>query len=74
MEQALIAGYERDIVELLIGLDAATLDIAVAIAGLPEAIRGFGHVKARNAEAARQKREELLGRWRILRQSPAKAA
>jgi indolepyruvate ferredoxin oxidoreductase len=30
------------------------------IASLPEEIRGFGHIKARNLAAARKKRDELM--------------
>ena len=39
---------------------AATSDAAVALAELPLTIRGFGPVKAANAEAAAKRRQELL--------------
>jgi indolepyruvate ferredoxin oxidoreductase len=74
MERQLIADYERDIAELLATLDATRLDSAIAIAGLPEKVRGFGHVKARNAEAMRRQREELLALWRRQPQPTANAA
>ena len=35
-------------------------DRAVAIASLPEKIRGYGHVRAAAAEAVAQEREALL--------------
>jgi len=55
-ERALIGWYE-DIVERLLGsLDAANHAVAVEIAGLPEHIRGYGHVK--DAHLARVEVEE----------------
>jgi indolepyruvate ferredoxin oxidoreductase len=38
--------------------------VAVALASLPEQIRGFGHVKARNVEAAARERAKLLEEFR----------
>ena len=52
LEQRLIVEYEQDIAELLHSLDASNLASAIDLAGLPEHIRGFGHVKLRAAEAA----------------------
>jgi indolepyruvate ferredoxin oxidoreductase len=49
---------------LLHSLDASNLASAIDLAGLPEHIRGFGHVKLRAAEAAQQKRQSLLQAWR----------
>ena len=40
-----------------------TTPLAVQIASLPEEIRGFGHIKAKNVAAARKKRDELLARF-----------
>ena len=74
MEQRLIAEYEQDIDELLAGLDATNHDIAVELAGLPEHIRGFGHIKQRSVDAARQKRETLLARFHGTDAAVAKAA
>ena len=59
-ERALIAQYEADIGALLGGLDAEGLRRAVALARLPEDIRGFGHVKARSMKKAAEKRAALL--------------
>jgi indolepyruvate ferredoxin oxidoreductase len=64
VERALIGEYEALVDELLGKLAADNLAIAVALASLPEEIRGFGHVKARNLEAARAKWTELLARFR----------
>ena len=59
MERALIVEYERDMDLILAGWTPATRDAAIALAALPLEIRGFGPVKARAAEAARVRREEL---------------
>ena len=60
LERDLIAAYEKDIGELLPLLATSTLDTAVELAGLPELIRGFGHIKLRSAEAAQKRRQDLL--------------
>lgn len=72
MERRLIAEYEEDIAELLVRLKATNLDTAVALASLPEHIRGFGHIKLRSAETAREKREALMTGLRVV--PAAKAA
>jgi indolepyruvate ferredoxin oxidoreductase len=63
-ERALIGEYRAAIDELLAGLAADKLPLAVEIAKLPEDIRGYGHVKERHLKAARAKWAELMGRWR----------
>lgn len=70
MERALIRQYEGDMAEVLrLGLQGH--DAAVALAELPLQIRGFGPIKAANAEKAAQRREEL---WGALRAGDAPAA
>ena len=64
MERRLIADYEADMAEVLAGVGPQTLDLAVALAELPLAIRGFGPVKAAAAEAAARRRAELLAAFR----------
>ncbi|MFA7665803.1 MAG: indolepyruvate ferredoxin oxidoreductase family protein [Burkholderiaceae bacterium] len=59
-ERALIDEYQRTIEGLLDRLNHNNLAIAVQIASVPEKIRGFGHVKARNLAAAVRHRTELL--------------
>ena len=49
---------------LLAGLDAGKHALAVEIATLPEEMRGFGHIKARNVAATRKKGEALLAQYR----------
>jgi indolepyruvate ferredoxin oxidoreductase len=53
-ERALIVEYRTAIDAMLPTLNAANRDAAAAFARVPEQIRGFGHVKARHLEAARQ--------------------
>src|SRR5690606_31996344 len=65
VERALIAEYQQLLeAEILPGLDAARLHLAVEIASLPQSIRGFGPVKARAVEEAAARRGALLARWR----------
>jgi indolepyruvate ferredoxin oxidoreductase len=63
MERDLIAEYEQSVDSLLAGLTRENHALAVEIASLPEAIRGFGHVKAKSVQAARAKQAELLARF-----------
>jgi indolepyruvate ferredoxin oxidoreductase len=70
-ERALIGDYEALVDELLAGLTAANLADAVALAALPEKIRGFGHVKERAMRAAAAEQAGLLARFRA---GPAKLA
>ena len=72
MERALIAQYERDMEEVA-RLAVGNLDAAVALAELPLQIRGFGPVKAANAEKAAARREELLAALRA-GEAPARQA
>ncbi len=62
LERELIADYEADVDHLLGVLNEANYRTAVAIAELPEQIRGYGHVKQRALEAARQEKRRLLAR------------
>jgi indolepyruvate ferredoxin oxidoreductase len=60
MERALIQDYRGTIEGLLPKLTAENLAQAVAIASIPEDIRGFGHVKERHLAAAKRKEAELV--------------
>ena len=62
MERALVEQYIGDVQKVLAALRPETLDVAVAIAELPDLIRGFGPVKQANYAKAQAKRAELLGR------------
>jgi indolepyruvate ferredoxin oxidoreductase len=73
MERALIVEYRALVDELLGSLTADRLGDAVALASLPEEIRGYGHVKERHLVKARAKWDTLLAAWRSGR-GAAKAA
>jgi indolepyruvate ferredoxin oxidoreductase len=59
-ERELIGHYDADMGAILGCLSAEKLDLAVAIAEIPDAIRGFGPVKEQNYRAAMERRAELL--------------
>jgi indolepyruvate ferredoxin oxidoreductase len=63
-ERALIGDYEALVDEILSRLAPHNHATAVALARIPEDIRGYGHVKARHLEAAKRKEAEFLARWR----------
>ena len=63
-ERALIGEYQSSIDEVLRGLNAGNHTLAIAIASIPEDIRGYGHVKERHLQAARAKWNGLMAQWR----------
>jgi indolepyruvate ferredoxin oxidoreductase len=63
LERQLARDYEATIDELLATLNRDNRALAVAIAQMPERIRGYGHVKLANVATARAKRRELMERW-----------
>ncbi|MEW5890472.1 MAG: indolepyruvate ferredoxin oxidoreductase family protein [Pseudomonadota bacterium] len=63
-ERRLIAEYETAIAELLASLDRAHLSAAVAIARLPEGIRGYGHVKEEAIRRVGARQAEALAAFR----------
>jgi indolepyruvate ferredoxin oxidoreductase len=62
-ERALITEYRTAIEAMLPTLSLLNRDAAAAFARVPEQIRGFGHVKARHLEAARQQWTLLLDKF-----------
>jgi indolepyruvate ferredoxin oxidoreductase len=63
-ERQLIGDYEQLIGEIVERLSVANHALAVEIAAIPEEIRGYGHIKMRNLEAAKAKQEKLLAQLR----------
>ncbi len=63
-ERQLISEYRACIAEVLKGLSEENFPVALEIASVPEGIRGYGHVKARNLAAVRVRWEQLMQRWR----------
>ena len=64
LERRMIMEYEALLGEIERRLTPETHAAARALAGLPEEIKGFGHVKHGNWEKAEQKRQTLLGMLR----------
>jgi indolepyruvate ferredoxin oxidoreductase len=63
-ERQLIRDYEALLEEVLAKLSPQNHALAVGLANVPKKIRGFGHIKARNLEAAKKEEAELLARFR----------
>jgi indolepyruvate ferredoxin oxidoreductase len=63
LERQLIADYEGLVGELLVGLSADKLELAIKLARLPESIRGYGHVKLANVVTVRAQWRDLLDRF-----------
>jgi indolepyruvate ferredoxin oxidoreductase len=63
-ERRLIVEYEALIEEIVAKLTPQNHALAVALASLPEKIRGYGHVKARHLVAAKREEADLLAKFR----------
>jgi indolepyruvate ferredoxin oxidoreductase len=63
-ERKLIGEYEALVREIVDGLSAEKLPLAIELANLPDGIRGYGHVKEKNLRAVQAKWGALLARWR----------
>ncbi|MDR5741209.1 indolepyruvate ferredoxin oxidoreductase family protein [Caballeronia sp. LZ016] len=62
-ERKAIEEYEASMREVVGSLDAQRLDTAIELARLPQSVRGYGHVKERNAGIAEAKRAALRGQY-----------
>ena len=58
--QALTAQYEQDIATLLANLSNETLPAAVQLAAVPEAVKGYGHVREQHLARANEARQQAL--------------
>ncbi|KTS37347.1 indolepyruvate ferredoxin oxidoreductase [Methylobacterium indicum] len=63
-ERRLVQDFEALLTEIARDLTPANHAAAVGLAGLPQRIRGYGPVKAKNLEAARDEEATLLARFR----------
>ncbi|HEY8564508.1 MAG TPA: indolepyruvate ferredoxin oxidoreductase family protein [Beijerinckiaceae bacterium] len=63
-ERQLVRDFEGRIEEILGALTVHNHAVAVGLANVPQKIRGFGHVKARNLEAAKAEEAGLLEQFR----------
>ncbi|MFZ6751848.1 indolepyruvate ferredoxin oxidoreductase family protein [Undibacterium sp. Dicai25W] len=73
MERALPVEYKQTISKLLPMLNADNLAKAVAVASIPEDIRGYGHVKERHLAAAKTKEANLIAEFNTAK-APQKVA
>ncbi len=64
LERRLLREYETLLDEFSERLTVESHGVAVELAGLPETIRGFGHIKAYTVEAAGKRHHELLAKFR----------
>ena len=63
-ERASISAYQETVSGLLATLSKDNIETAIAIASVPEEIRGYGHVKERHLAAARAHEQQLLAQYR----------
>ena len=63
-ERRALADYEALLDEMVAGLTRERHATAVALAALPEKIRGYGHVKAESLVKARAEQAKILEAWR----------
>ena len=62
-ERELISTYEADLTTLIGSLTSENLDLAVEVASLPDAIRGFGPVKGKAIDMVDIRRKRLMARF-----------
>jgi indolepyruvate ferredoxin oxidoreductase len=74
IERRLIADYEALLAEISGKLTAGNHSLAVGLAGIPEKIRGFGHVKLRHLQSAKAEEAALLEQFRATPTQLLKAA
>jgi indolepyruvate ferredoxin oxidoreductase len=67
MERELITQYEAWLDEIVAGLTPERHALAVRIAALPDQIRGYGHVKLKSVNLARESAARLLAEFRQVR-------
>jgi len=63
-ELAWLKAYGEVLDEVHSGLTADNISVAQSLVSLPDAVRGYGHVKDRYLEKAYQRRDVLLKQWR----------
>jgi len=63
-ERQLVADYHAMLGEIISALTPANHATAVALAAIPEKIRGYGHVKARHLAAAKAEEAALYEQFR----------
>jgi indolepyruvate ferredoxin oxidoreductase len=64
MERQLIEDYFDLVAELSAGLNIGHHAFAVELAGLPDMVRGFGHVKLASVARFEKRKTDLVAKWR----------
>jgi indolepyruvate ferredoxin oxidoreductase len=64
VERQLVRDFEGRLEEIVGKLTTENHAVAVGLANIPQKIKGFGHIKARNLEAAKKEEADLLARFR----------
>jgi indolepyruvate ferredoxin oxidoreductase len=64
LERALLDRHEQLLDELARTLNPTNHALALQLARLPERIRGYGHIKRKNADLVQREEGELLARYR----------
>ncbi len=62
-ERELIGRYQADVERLIAELTPERHALALRLAGWPDTVRGYGHVKARHLAQAMAQREAAWGQW-----------
>ena len=60
LDARLLAEYEQELAASFDAPQAHSLETVIALAALPQKIRGYGHVREASAAAAAQERANLL--------------
>jgi indolepyruvate ferredoxin oxidoreductase len=68
-ERALIGNYESMLETILPLINSDNYDTAVALAAIPDGIRGFGHIKQASIEAAEALQESLMKKFHAAEKS-----
>jgi indolepyruvate ferredoxin oxidoreductase len=74
LERQMIADYDKVLDEIGQRLTPATHATAAALAAIPDEIKGFGHVKLANYDAAKKREAGLLAMLRDPKPAPVRIA
>jgi indolepyruvate ferredoxin oxidoreductase len=74
LDRQLLVQYEADMDAALADLSLKTVAIVAKLAALPQTIRGYGHVRQAQADAAAAVRDKLLQELDAARRQSAQAA
>ena len=70
-ERQLITDYQQSIEDVLSNLTSENHALAIAIAKIPDQIRGYGHVKEASVVIAKAKQKDLLNQLKLQERTPA---